>query len=717
MYINVCIDTSLTKFYIVSGNKGGLECFPMSDYDEVREYIRTSLETGRSITRTLDIVREIISRLEYDVNEDDLAQIMADVAPESNIEVDDDGRIRAEVLEYDPENPDEYIDSVAQRGWTVAQIAYDVFASEIRHRFPEADEDFVFRISQLLGHIDAACNSYERSGQSLVNVPISVLAEESGRRSTYTRICSSPERGLHIAQEGHTSEGELVTNYTQVAGYYFAHITRIYNWLDETDVRWNMTFNPVGEGDALEYRSLRLERIIDRMKNEPGVFNRSRLPDVVSALVGHICSSGMVTQIEELSATGFSLSSDDRLRYVIHEDFETYMPDTYTQTDVIDATIHLENLLEFFRFGDHVLTMLYFYIISPLAYIRKVYDLESKILLVQGEPHTGKTSCAKFMGYIWGIRTQNSICAGTRLSQARLASQLAETTHAVTYDEIADSWEEVEEMLKLSTTSLRSHARVLPHEGFRVSHLISYASIAAIANYSMDLGAGLKERIIPVEFTAEDIRDDAEVCLFEERVNAGAERLAYLGAYIRDMYIEDWENIKPKLLEHGPYAQINAGQAVLQKVYQQTRGYIPEWLRRDVLVGDDIEIDREDDVAYLQRYLKECFVAEIARVDRSLFHTGGSWLIKMLELAERGYLPSCVLSVTPKYVTLRVSIINDMTNKTGRRITGGAKSLASKIPGARYAVHKDKTCGTSSRVIRIPSEVVDGWFSGDFDID
>lgn len=532
----------------------------------------------------------------------------------------------------------------------------------------------------------------EGSNQQVGDVE-AVIAEGAAGKQAYR---NSLKHGIVLYKVRGSANGPL-ENIEYIFAYRIRTIERIENPADNADVCYNIIFeDPERPRKRIRYDEMTINQIAnDITSTKSGVKNKQRVHEAISALIDEYESRELIKLSARIPATGFFEDGEGILKYHENKRFKPNLP-KHEREKAIAALGYLDEIMLFHSHSDRALAVLYQTVFSPLGFIRKTYGKENKMVLAYGEPHTGKTYLCRICGYFWGVSENECIINGASLTAPQLAEHLNKTTFMITLDESRNILGDrtVVEMLKGSTVNTRIKDRIRPEQGFRIESKYAYATVALTTNYLPQLYVGMQDRLIPSEWTLEAKRSDEDVKQFEEMVSAHREDLAYIGAALKEMFLERWPAIRPILYNSD---QMIVGMEILKKLYQYLGIPVPGWVQA---ITTTYEIDTPDPVMVLFGYMRETYLERIRLYDKSSLDPEMDipWSRKLQRMHEIGISPSHTLSITDKYIVVTTAIIQEIALKGGYEMPGGLKSLMFRIPGAKYQTYK------KTKALMIPTE-------------
>jgi hypothetical protein len=504
--------------------------------------------------------------------------------------------------------------------------------------------------------------------------------------STY--YANDPKRGILFLRRKLLKDTEIWEK-EYVLGYYIKEIKVLVNPSEDIDRYYNIVFEHPVTGDTLTYTEATIEEVARDLLTKAGVRNPYRLKGALSSIVEAFVTKGLAEVELKAPATGF-FEVDGELRFFESPKFRLNLPPVDVEKTK-EALRKLEELLEFYHFSDKALANIYFDLQAPLGLIRKQYGRENKILFNFGTPHVGKTLIRKLMGYLWGMREDKSVIGASNITAPQLSHKLNQTTLAITLDEVRNALSNphVADLLKTATTNIHIKSRIDKNRGYRMTEFHAYASPVIITNYVPQLYVGLEDRLIPVEWDITDKRTPEEVQQFEEKLARYKEDLAYIGSYLREFYIQNWDKIKPIILSED---QIEAGRRILIMLYGSLGLEAPEWAR-PVRLEYEIEQPSEEELFLMtirEDLLEKCRMVGRVEITDPDSETGATvenilnlpWKSRIEELAKRGALPE-YMAVGRKNIYIKPTVIQAIKKRTGFELAGGLKNLA-QVLGYKY---------------------------------
>lgn len=516
------------------------------------------------------------------------------------------------------------------------------------------------------------------------NVLVSTSMEPGGVEvSRYYR--NAPREGvLHLtkrAQQGAPPREGV----EHILSYSLWDVIKHINPLDSSEVTYSLVLRHKSKpGASIRYQEALLTDITyDLVNNQPGMMDsRRRVHAAISTLIDHMETSDLVKVKASIPCTGFFEDPEGKLYHNEHRDLKITRP-RYSKVKTKRALEALEEVLKFFAIGgkveepgalDHALVALYFIVAGPLSAIRKQQQgPETKILLLHGVPHTGKTILEKLSARVWGMPENKAVIGAAKLTPPQLATHISSTTYPLAFDEVRNALSSpgIADLLKSSTTSLLVKERIRSREGFRKQSFYAYAPVIMSTNYLPDLYTGLHERLIPVEFTVRHKRDEEEARKFDKYFQQHREDLAHIGAALERLFLRKWPRVRDLALQAD---QVKAGYEILTLLYLEEGIPAPVWLRE---VTARSELEETDPVRAICDYMREDFL-RILRQHSRPESIPLDWDQRLNDLKAKNLLPPYVLNISPKRITLNSSILKEVA-KRGHEIPGGLQGLQEYI--------------------------------------
>jgi len=530
--------------------------------------------------------------------------------------------------------------------------------------------------------------------QGIILVPLKI---GSSIRQYYA---NDPDRGILIlSRKGEEDKPDR----EYIFSYYIEKVVIYINPNDKNDVSYGVIFRHPKTKESLVYEERTIGEIVtDIVETKHGVRNINKIKNAISSLIDGFNVKGLAEEKSRIPATGF-FEINGKLVFFEDPGFKVRLPEV-SKEKTIEALKLLDEILAFWDYKDHVIANFYNDVQAPLGYIRKTYQRENKIVLNYGESHVGKTLRDKIYCMIWGLDESKTIIGSSNITAPQMAEYLNKTTFKIVFDEARNifKYDGTADLIKNATTQAHVKDRIMPHLGYRVKRFISYASISMNLNYVEINVPGIETRIIPLKWTVADKKDPAKVEEFLKKIVNYRDKLAYIGAYLKDMFMRRWEEIREIIINND---NIEAGRKIFEMMYDELKLEKPKWLK-EVKINYEIEKPSDEDVFF--SFIREELQNAIAR-HRYILDIKGEeeyetridllvedWGKRLEWMARAGILPS-FMALGKKSVYLFTSVIQEVRKKKGYEITGGLENLALRL-GYKYVSYKGQ------RAMSVPIE-------------
>lgn len=569
----------------------------------------------------------------------------------------------------------ESLQQAAYTHWSKAESREEL-AAFLRENFKEATSDQVQKAI-------AAAEEQRAKEEELTYEVIASQWEDQGGAQVTISYQNDPKVGIFLKTRTVKPAAGVREKVEHITAYYLNEVIKHTNPLDRSEITYSLTLqHPKNSQMQIPYEETPLSEIThDIAHNQPGVRDaRGRVHAAISSLIDHQETEGRVPIKASIPATGY-FEDTGKLSHSDYKLFRLTAP-AYSKVKTKKAVEVMEEVLRFYAKGgdpavpgscDHALTALYFMVAGPLGAIRKAHGVESKILLLTGAPHTGKTILERINASIWSLPEAAAVIGSAKLTPAQLATHLSQTTYPISFDETRNvlSNPGIADLLKSSTTGLLVKERILPKQGFRKQSFYAYSSVIMSTNFIPDLYVGLRERIIPVEFTIKNKKSEDEARKFDRYLNENRETLGYLGAALRQLFMRIWPRIRDIALQPD---QVRAGHEILYLLFQHEGIPVPAWLRE---VEVKFELEEPDPVRIICDFMREDFL----RILRS-HYKGDSipqpWTARLDLLKSGNLLPSYIANISDRSITVNNTLLKEVAKK-GHEIPGGLTGLAEYV--------------------------------------
>jgi hypothetical protein len=568
----------------------------------------------------------------------------------------------------------ESLQRVAYSNWTKAETREEL-AALLQENFKEATPD------QVQKAITTAEELRARERELTYEVIVSQWEDQGGSQVT-TSYQNDPKIGIFLKTRTVKPAAATREKVEHITAYYLHEVIKHINPLDRSEVTYSLTLqHPKNPRLKIPYEETPLSEITqDLAHNQPGVRDaRGRVHAAISSLVDHQETEGRVPVKASIPATGF-FEDNGKLYHSDSKLFRLTAP-AYSKVRTKKALEVLEEIIRFYAKGDpaepgscdHALTALYFMVAGPLGAIRKAHGVENKVLLLTGAPHTGKTILEKINASIWSLPEAAAVIGSAKLTPAQLATHLSQTTYPIAFDETRNvlSNPGIADLLKSSTTGLLVKERILPKQGFRKQSFYAYSSVIMSTNFIPDLYVGLRERIIPVEFTIKNKKSEDEAKRFDRYLSENREELGYLGAALRQLFQRRWNQVRGLSLQQD---QVKAGYEILYLLFQQEGIQPPAWYHE---VKARFELEEEDPVRTICDFMREDFL-RILRSHYKGVDIPQTWTARLDLLKSGNLLPPYIANISGRSITVNNGLLKEVA-KRGHEIPGGLTGLAEYV--------------------------------------
>jgi len=483
-----------------------------------------------------------------------------------------------------------------------------------------------------------------------------------------------------------------ITTTEPILDYYIEKVKVQINPRDATDRTYSIYFRSPFSNTVLTFEERKLNSIIEHFeKNIASVRNILKLKSAIHSIASRF-EELKIAEIEpKASATGF-FEVDGKLQHFETRLFPTHLPEFDRERDrekVARAFKKLDELLSFWDYKPNVIANLYFDIQSPIEHIRKAYGRENKVLYNYGTPHVGKTFKDRIYCAVWGLDENKVILDGANLTIPQLAYYMSISTYKVALDEGFNTLinQYSADMIKKSTTTYHIKSRITKND-YETVEFEDYASLSINTNFDPLKYPGLPERLIPIRWTLRDKKSEKEFNELVNKFNKYREDLGYIGAYLKDMFIRRWDEVKEILLNND---NIEAGRKLLEMALEELGLEKPVWLK-PVEINYNIESQRDEDILF--DFIREDINNELAKHRYNVkTNINGetytedmlekSWEEKLEYMATHSLLPG-YLKLGRRVVFIKKSVEDEIRRRKGYILTGGLEDIAYKIGGKYY---------------------------------
>jgi len=517
---------------------------------------------------------------------------------------------------------------------------------------------------------------------------------------------NNPERGIRLITKKTPREGAIRYQDDIILSYYLEQVTKVINPLEPGDRSYTVRLRHCRKRRAvMTYDDVTIGEISGHIGNTAqGVRSKSRLHEAISSLIDSMDEKGIVTEENRIPATGF-FEYKGALHWSESKIFKCTLPE-YKERQTKRGLEALEKVADFYavrgqKDGDHLqhfLPALYFIIQAPLSVIRKASGGEAKILLLQGQAHTGKTYLEKISCAIWGISPSSGIIGASRLTAPQYAEAVNRCTLPISFDESRNALSSpaIADLIKSSTMNLLIKNRIT--RDFKMKAFMAYAGVIMSTNYVPDLYVGMADRLISIIFTRQHKREERDVRTFEAFFNGdGKAHLSHIGSGLREMYLHKWETCKRLVSQDD---ELKAGRELLMMLYREHGLPVPSWMVE--VKASDSRPEEDDPLKIVFDWMRE----DILRILRQNKRPGGEvpteWIYRLDMLQQDNLLPAYIKVITKDNIFVTREITRHIA-KEGFELPGGLTGLLHVVNDHPYQVSKNDvmTNKNGSKTVKI----------------
>jgi len=482
-----------------------------------------------------------------------------------------------------------------------------------------------------------------------------------------------------------------ITTTEPILDYFIERVKVQINPNDSTDRTYSVYFRNPYNNMMLPFEERKLGSIIEHFeKTIASIRNTLKLKSAIHSIISRFEELRLAEFEPKVLATGF-FEVDKKLQYFETRQFQTHLPEFDRERDkekVIKAFNELGELLSFWDYKDHVIGNLYFDVQSPIAHIRKAYGRENKILYNYGSPHVGKTFRENIYRAIWGLDENKALLSGANLTVPQIAYYMSITTFKISLDEgfnlIINQWSA--DMIKKSTTSYHVKTRLKGND-YEPIEFEAYSSLSINTNFDPTKYPGLPDRLIPFRWTLKDKKTEKEFNELANKLNKYRDDLGYIGAYLKDMFLRRWDEIKEILLNND---NIEAGRKILEMVYDELGIEKPKWLK-PIEIDYNIEPQHDEDILF--DFIRDDIIDRLSKNRYNYTNDMNgekktedilekSWEDRLEYMVQHTLLPG-YMKLGRRIVFIKKSVEDEIKRRKGYILTGGLEDIAYRL-GYKY---------------------------------
>ena len=515
--------------------------------------------------------------------------------------------------------------------------------------------------------------------KGVLGVPIKINKVRNYRIS----YVNNPEKG--IARVKYPLNGWDVLEFDYISSFYIDSVEVLYD-PSTGERKYSITVYYPGKRELRHFPPLTLDELVELLKAQEGVRKSQSIRDAVSSLIDAFEAKGRAEVKATALTTGF-VEVNGKLHFFNYEKAPVKLPEP-SKERLREALELLNELAEKYHYADGFIAGIFFGLIQPLGFVKKQNHARNLILLLWGEPKTGKSTIGDIVIAMWGApRTKPFYVSGDSIkSEARLGEYLNDTTLPIVVNEVRSSINlpHVSDMLKNSRSELVARNRI--EKGIHRT-FYARASVMMTTNYlPLITDPGLVESLAIFQFTAKQKPSKEERDEFAKWFGEIKDKLAYIGAYLKKIYIENWDILKPHILKED---FIDPGRRILKFLYVEAGLEPPEWINKELTPSEvEEEIDELDLILGTLRYdlLEACRRVGLNVLAEEL----ATWWDRIIQLDKIGALPEYLqLSKDQNKVYINPAIVEAVRRKTNYEIAGGLKNIAEKY-GFKYGITPDR---------------------------
>ncbi len=547
----------------------------------------------------------------------------------------------------------------------------------------------------------------ERNKEKILKVTADIGSGNEQSGTLYqTYFENNPEKGIRLITKKTPREGAIRYQDDIILSYYLEQVTKVINPLEPGDMAYSVRLRHCRKRRAvMTYDDVSIGEISAHVGNTAqGVRSKSRLHEAVSSLIDAMDEEGLVKEENRIPATGF-FEYKGALHWSESKIFKCTLPE-YRERQTKRGLDALEKVADFYavrgiKDGDHLqhfLPALYFIVQAPLSVIRKSSGGEAKILLLQGQAHTGKTYLEKLSCAIWGISPSSGIIGASRLTAPQYAEAVNRCTLPISFDESRNALSSpaIADLIKSSTMNLLIKNRIT--RDFKMRAFMAYAGVIMSTNYVPDLYVGMADRLISIIFTRQHKREERDVRTFETFFHGdGKTHLSHIGSGLREMYLHKWDTCKRLVSQDD---ELKAGRELLMMLYREHGLPVPDWMV-EVKAADSRP--EEDDPL---KIIFDWMMTDILRILRQNRRVGGEvpieWSERLDMLQYDNLLPAYIKAITKDNIFVTKELIREIARE-GFELPGGLTGLLHVVNDhpAQVSKNKDVSNKSGSKSVKI----------------
>ena len=446
----------------------------------------------------------------------------------------------------------------------------------------------------------------------------------------------------------------------------------------------------------LVLRYVKLSDIIETMRDR-GIVDSNKARDAIAAIL----AKWPVKTVYDYITLGVVPDDEGRPRIVFYSPLGRYFKKYYSEVTKEKAREVYAELREFVKkwYGDSpkIWRAIAIGLFQGLNFFRKCHGLRNKLLLLAGEPETGKSTIGKMILMMYGLHKRELVVkvrkgAATVFSPARLARAVILTTFPILIDEgkVFVDKQEVAELIKNLTDSPTIYEVAKAYTTATIQYP-AYAGLIVTTQQVHITDPGVLARFEILQFTASEKKPKEKQAEFNRELEQLEPKLGYVGAWYVKYLIEHWDEVRDIVLQ-GDY--VKAAVEYFRKVWESLDLEPPPTDSEDVAIDSEY-VDELERLRYEIYTLAADKALQLYKLhEAETFRTAIEKVIETNMLA--GYGIRCVLD--------KVQIFPDLIH---RLRLGSLKNIYEKFKQLGMPAEYRKTRGTY--VIEMPVKDFVDW--------
>lgn len=473
-----------------------------------------------------------------------------------------------------------------------------------------------------------------------------------------------------------------------------------------TSFYYQIMIRDLATNKTLEFNGTKND-VISKLKASYMITNSRILEDYLFRYLSEMAKNGKI-EVKEVPPFSGVFEVNGEIRFFKEGIISRVeFPDKVDLNLVNEALDILHRIQQVTYHNNAFSTAMLWSIYAPFGFIIKQYTRKQIYLLLYGERHTFKTTLGRLICDMYPVketRIFNFDVPEEGGSVSRMGEKLSITTFPLLEDEMRELHpsSELTALLRRATTGSIARWRNDTKEVF-----YALSSLVLTSNNDETLeDLPLAERTISIKFDkSSHISRLTKEQLHELTVLTSRFRIIgrHLGAFIVKTFLEEWENIKKKLVE------LNSKESFLQfgrylwSLIEHRLNRQLEWTMVDIEVEDvteELEGDERDKFFELLRDIfRTAYQNSFIHESRSTFEITERQLI---EWKNNGLLPVW-LKIHNHNIEISTSLKTEWKKRYRENIIGGLKGIAKRL-GFEY---KSSKRFNNRKVMIVPIEIIE----------